>query len=146
MHMLSPTDEASFIRSFTLLREHDGKIKDACCHPDELRHRLREAEDAFVRTSFYLLHAVPSDGRTRIVGGYAIIGRRLVAVHSTVRGLGDFILRHAELDGATVLDTFADSAMHRLVTKWGWCTRTSWPNHVEGGPDVVECYLPVDLE
>ena len=98
----------------------------------KLRDREFFAEHCHVR--------VAKDGNV-MVGGFLVLGDRLLALHSTQRGKGTWLLDHAIQLGAKRLDCFDIPHLIKLYTGRGFREVRREPNWEVGGPDVVHMEL-----
>lgn len=71
------------------------------------------------------------------VAGYVVLDGELLCVHSTVKGLGKWLVQNAVADGAAKLDCFDVPALRGLYEWAGFKVTSRAPNYVRGEPDVI---------
>lgn len=106
--------------------------------------RERPAFDDFVRM-FYSQHAkirlamrsAPDLAVPEATGGYIVLAGELLALHSVVRGQGDWLLGNAIGDGAVSLCTHAVPHLLALYSGRGFREVKREPDRIAGRPDVV---------
>lgn len=158
MHTVSGTDLKTFLRCYEQKHKASSLIRKNCMSPHGLMaeiHRLfwewnnsdrpaghhdhsaklKEWQDKFLRVR--LVHAFGPAG-CAVVGGYVVAEGNLMALHSTSKGLGLWLLRHAMQDGAVFLNTFADNPLRRHLPGEGWVLVQQDKNHAgPEHPDVL---------
>lgn len=132
------TDLDHFLNAFIIAHSKSERVRKGCCTPTEFLDKVHGLHNEGKRDQcrYYL---VSDDSAT--VAGYAILNGELVAVHSLVKGLGDWLVRNAVADGAIYLDCF-EGHLSELYARHGFNIHFRVPNYVQGGPDIVGMYQP----
>ena len=129
-------------------RKADHRIAASVSTSKELRDKVCEfAQDArrdftgtldeftaFLRGA--IQYRLVYDG-AQAVGGYIVLDGELIGLFCTVRGKGDWMMRHAVLDGAYRLDCFAEPALLKLYHRHGFTIHRSEANWEPAGLPVV---------
>lgn len=133
MRVITRCSREAWLSRYAAAYEADPRMQAACHTPATL------GELAGPQSQF--LSVLDETGH---IGGYAITkDGRMLGVHSSVRGIGWWLLLNASMDGASTLQTFADSAMHKCAVERGWQELEREPNWTEGAPDYVTMRSPV---
>lgn len=129
-------------------RKADHRIAESVSDPKYITDKVRQfAQDvrrhfkgtfddftAFLRES--IQYRLIYDG-AQAVGGYLVLDGELLGLFCTVRGKGDWLMRHAVLDGANRLDCFAEPALLKLYHRHGFTIYRSEANWDPKGLPVV---------
>lgn len=129
-------------------RSMDPRIAASVSDPKELADKvLKYAKDTYklLKDSQEILamflretiqYRLIYDG-AQAVGGYIVLDGELIGLFCTVRGKGDWIMRHAVNDGANRLDCFAEPALLKLYHRHGFTITRSVANYDPAGLPVV---------
>lgn len=159
MQTIAKVSLNAFINGFSEARDNNPMIAANTSTPDEIVEKICAAADAVGHKVGLALAVKRYDSMSRFfskechiratfdgkeyTGGYIVLNGELLALHSTRKGSGEWLVRCALEDGANHLDCFDVDRLVNLYHKYGFVTADRVPNTTPGEPDVVYMVRPI---